>query len=430
MSSATAGASADLAHASRRAIVAACVGNAAEWYDFAIYGSLATVIGLVFFPTQDLATALSAAFATYGTAFLVRPLGALLFGRLGDVHGRRTVLVRVVFLMAGATTCVALLPGYATIGLLAPVVLVLLRAAQGLAAGGELGVAAVFILENAHHARRGQNAAWHTATMAIGIGTGMAVGGVLSFLFSDIGLDSGWWRIAFLLAFPLGFIGVQLRRRVAETPQFEALRTDSRLVDHPVRELWTYHRSAVLRGFCLIAAGSLAFNTFFIFMPNNLISRRGGELGPVLLVTASALGVLAIAAVALGRLSDHIGRRPVVIGSTLALLIVPVPMSLLTVRGSLVSLFVAEALVGVAVAGVLSVAMLGELFAAPLRSTGLALTAGLATALIGGTAPLVDQLLVTLVDLEAGPGTYVAVMASLALIALRSWPETAFRELI
>jgi MFS transporter, MHS family, proline/betaine transporter len=332
--------------------------------------------------------------------------------------------------MAGATTCVALLPGYATIGLLAPVVLVLLRAAQGLAAGGELGVAAVFILENAHHARRGQNAAWHTATMAIGIGTGMAVGGVLSFLFSDTGLDSGWWRIAFLLAFPLGFIGVQLRRRVAETPQFEALRTDSRLVDHPVRELWTYHRSAVLRGFCLIAAGSLAFNTFFIFMPNNLISRRGGELGPVLLVTASALGVLAIAAVALGRLSDHIGRRPVVIGSTLALLIVPVPMSLLTVRGSLVSLFVAEALVGVAVAGVLSVAMLGELFAAPLRSTGLALTAGLATALIGGTAPLVDQLLVTLVDLEAGPGTYVAVMASLALIALRSWPETAFRELI
>jgi MFS transporter, MHS family, proline/betaine transporter len=147
MSSATAGASADLAHTSRRAIVAACVGNAAEWYDFAIYGSLATVIGLVFFPTQDLATALSAAFATYGTAFLVRPLGALLFGRLGDAHGRRTVLVRVVFLMAGATTCVALLPGYATIGLLAPVVLVLLRAAQGLAAGGELGVAAVFILE-------------------------------------------------------------------------------------------------------------------------------------------------------------------------------------------------------------------------------------------------------------------------------------------
>ena len=300
-------------------------------------------------------------------------------------QGRRTVLVRVVFLMAGATTCVALLPGYATIGLLAPVVLVLLRAAQGLTAGGELGIAAVFILENAHHARRGQTAAWHTATMAIGIGTGMAMGGVLSSLFSETGLDSGWWRIAFLLAFPLGFIGVQLRRRVAETSQFEALRTDSRLVDHLARELWTYHRSAVLGGFCLIAAGSLAFNTFFIFMPNNLISRRGGELGPVLLVTASALGVVAIAAVALGRLSDHIGRRPVVVGSTAALLILPLSdepsgstrIARQPLRG--------RGLGRVAVAGVLSVAMLGELFAVPVRSTGFALTAGLATAIIGGT---------------------------------------------
>src|SRR4030095_12809121 len=156
----------------------------------------------------------------------------------------RTVLVRVVFLMAGATTCVGLLPGYATIGLLAPVVSVLLRAAQGLAAGGELGVAAVFILENAHQARRGQTAAWHTATMAIGIGTGMAVGGVLSYFFSETGLDSGWWRIAFLLALTLGFIGVQLRRRVAETPQFEALRTDSRLPDHTARALWASHQPA------------------------------------------------------------------------------------------------------------------------------------------------------------------------------------------
>jgi MFS transporter, MHS family, proline/betaine transporter len=120
----------------------------------------------------------------------------------------------------------------------------------------------------------------------------------------------------------------------------------------------------------------------------------------------------------------------VVIGSTAALLILPLPMSLVAVRGSLVSLFVAEALVGVAVAGVLSVAMLGELFTVPVRSTGFALTAGLATALIGGTAPLVDQLLVVFVDLEAGPGIYVAVMASLALVALRRWPETAFRELI
>jgi MHS family proline/betaine transporter-like MFS transporter len=175
--------------ASRRAIAAACIGNAAEWYDFAIYGALATVVGFVYFPSADFATALSAAFAVYGTGLVVRPLGALVFGRMGDIRGRRAVLITVIFLMTGATAGVGFLPGYATIGLLAPIVLVLLRAAQGLAAGGELGAASVFILENARNSRRGQAGSWQTATMAVGIGAGMGVAGVLSYL---VGEDGRW----------------------------------------------------------------------------------------------------------------------------------------------------------------------------------------------------------------------------------------------
>ena len=419
----------DVRDPSQLAIAAACVGNAAEWYDFAIYGAMATVVGLVFFPAADPAAALSAAFAAYGTAFLVRPLGALLFGRLGDTRGRRTVLVRVIFVMAGATAGVALLPGYAVIGVLAPILLMLLRAAQGLAAGGELGVAAVFILEKATSSRRGQAASWHMATMAVGIGTGMAVTGALSYLFAGYGLESGWWRVAFLLALPLGLIGIYLRRRVTETEQFVALQDESKLVSQPVRDLWNRQRRAVGRGFWLIAAGSLAFNTFFIFMPNNRISRHDAGLAQTLLVTAGALGLAAVAALVLGRASDHVGRRPVVIGSTAALAFLATPMGLLASRGSLLGLFVAELLIGVAVAGVLSFAMLGELFEAPVRSTGLALTGGLATALIGGTAPLMAQMLVRATHMEALPGIYVAVIAGVALVALRGWPETAFTDL-
>ncbi len=365
---------------SRRAIAAACIGNAAEWYDFAIYGALATVVGFVFFPSKDLATALSAAFAVYGTALVLRPLGALAFGRLGDTRGRRTVLITVIFLMTGATAGVGLLPGYATIGLLAPILLVLLRAAQGLAAGGELGAAAVFILENAQSSRRGQAGSWQTATMAVGIGAGMGVAGALSYLFGEDGRWSGWWRIAFLLALPLGLIGLYLRRRVAETQQFVVLQTTSRLLDHPARELWKRHKAAVLRGFCLIAAGSLAFNTFFIFMPNNLISRHGAGLSPTLLVTAAALAAAAVAALALGRVSDRVGRRPVAIGSSAALVVLAVPATVVATRGSLLGLVLAQVVIGMAVAGVLSIAMLGEAFPAPVRSTGVALTAGIATA--------------------------------------------------
>ena len=387
------------------------------------------MVGLVFFPSKDLATALSAAFAVYGTALVLRPLGALAFGRLGDTRGRRTVLIAVIFLMTGATAGVGFLPGYATIGLLAPILLVLLRAAQGLAVGGELGAAAVFILENAQSSRRGQAGSWQVATMAVGIGAGMGVAGVLSYLFGETGRWSGWWRIAFLLALPLGLVGLYLRRRVAETQQFVVLQTTSQLLDHPARELWRRHKVALLRGFCLIAAGSLAFNTFFIFMPNNLISRYGAGLSSTLLVTAGALAAAAVAALALGRVSDRVGRRPVAISSSAALVVLDVPATVVATRGSLLGMVLAQVVMGMAVAGVLSVAMLGEAFPAPVRSTGVALTAGIATALIGGTAPWIAQILVKVTAAEAAPGVYVAAVGSLTLVALWSWPETAFRNL-
>ena len=191
---------------------------------------------------------------------------------------------------------------------------------------------------------------------------------------------------------------------MAETQQFVVLQTTSRLLDHPARELWKRHRAAVLRGFCLIAAGSLAFNTFFIFMPNNLISRHGAGLSPTLLVTAAALAVAAVAALALGRVSDRVGRRPVAIGSCAALVVLAMPATVLATRGSLLGLVLAQVLIGIAVAGVLSVAMLGEAFPAPVRSTGVALTAGIATALIGGTAPWIAQILVRVTACRGGPG--------------------------
>ncbi len=414
---------------SRRAIAAACVGNAAEWYDFAIYGALATVIGVVFFPAADPAAALSAAFAAYGTALLVRPFGALIFGRMGDRRGRRSVLVLMIFLMAGATSIVAFLPGYVAIGVLAPIMLVLLRATQGLAAGGELGVAAVFLLEHARHGERGRTSSWHTATMGIGIGVGMAVVAVLNYLFGRDGQSWDWWRLAFLLAIPLGVIGLLLRRRITDTTPFLTLRAASGLIDRPVAELWRHHRISLVRGFCLLAAGSLAFNTFFIFMPNNLIIRHGADLSPTLLVTGVALGLAAFAALQWGRLSDRVGRRPVVISSAAALAVLALPLSILGTQGSVLGLFVAEAVIAVAIAGVLSMATVGELFPAALRSTGFGLSAGLATALIGGTAPWVAQLLVTATSVETAPGLFVAAMALIALIALRRWPESAFTSL-
>jgi MHS family proline/betaine transporter-like MFS transporter len=199
----------------RTAVLALCLGNAVQWYDFALYGAFATIIGPVFFPAEDPSVVMLAAFATYSTALIIRPVGALLFGRMADLRGRRAVFVPVILLMAGATAAVGFLPGYATIGILAPITLIMLRAAQGLAAGGELGVAAVLILERAPSNQRGQLASWHTATLALGLGAGMAVASALLLAQRSDPWEIGWWRLAFILALPLapGLCAAESARR-------------------------------------------------------------------------------------------------------------------------------------------------------------------------------------------------------------------------
>jgi MHS family proline/betaine transporter-like MFS transporter len=400
-----------------------------QWYDFALYGAFATIIGPVFFPAEDPSTVLLAAFAVYGTALIIRPVGAVLFGQLADRRGRRAVFVPIIALMAGATAAVGFLPGYAAIGVLAPAILLLLRAAQGLAAGGELGVAGVLIFERAPSRQRGQFSSWHTATLALGLGAGMAVAALLLVVQRTDPLEVGWWRLAFILALPLGLVARFVRSRVTETSQFLAVQQSGQLIKKPIPALWANDRLAVLRGFALIAAGSLAFNTFFIFMPNHLAAERHVDLASTLLITAATLCVMAAAALALGRVSDAVGRRRVAIWSAFGLAVLAGPMALMA-SASQLGLLLGQLIMGVVLAGVLLVAMVGELFPAPLRSTGMSITAGLATALVGGTAPVIDQILVSRLGIDIAPGIYVSVVACLALLALWRWPETAFRSTI
>jgi MFS transporter, MHS family, proline/betaine transporter len=412
--------------ASRRALLAACVGNVVEWYDFAIFGALGVVLVPVFFPSEEGADLLLAAFAVYATAFLARPLGAVLAGRRGDVHGRQRALASVVLVMSVATAAIGLLPGHARIGVLAGVLLVVLRATQGLAAGGELGLAAVFMAEHAPRRRRGVIASWHTATLALGVGLGFGVGGLI--LWTTSGDDrGGWWRIAFLAALPLGLVGVYVRRRVTDTPLF--VHADAERPAKPVREVWLQCRPELRAGFALAATGSLAFNTWFVFLPNHLVATTDRTLAAALLTSLAGLLVAAGAAVGFGRWSDLRGRRPIVLGCVAAVTLSAVPMWLLAGSGSLVALAAAQSLVGAALGGVLSVAMLAELFPTRLRATGLALTAGLGTAVLGGTAPLVEQILVTVTGFDLIPAVYVTVVAAVALFALAGRPETAASEL-
>lgn len=399
-----------------------------EWYDFAIYAALGVVITPLFLPTRDPDLLLLATFSLYATAFLLRPMGAVLFGRWADAHGRQGAFVTVLVLMSVATAAVGLLPVYATVGIIAPVALLMLRAVQGVAAGGELGLAAVFIAESAPKGRRGSFGAWHAATLALGLATGLGVGGLVQLLPSEM-VQAGWWRAPLLIAVPLGLVGIYLRRSGQETVAYVGSRRAPLGGKGTVRQVWSSHRRGALTGFSVIAAGSLTFNTFFVFLPNHLVAT--GQWAASQTLFAAVIGLLATAASALGlgALSDRTGRRPVVLGSLLVLVVAAAPLMLLTRSEDLRVIVLVEVIAGLAIGGVLSVALLTEMFPTAVRATGLGLTAGLATALIGGTAPLVDQLLVVSTGRDLAPAAYVAAVAAISFLVLWRWPETAFRDL-
>jgi MFS transporter, MHS family, proline/betaine transporter len=415
--------------APRRALVAAAVGNLVEWYDLAVFGAFASVIAGTFFPGTDRTASLLAAFAVYSGAFVFRPVGAILFGRSGDRRGRRDVLTTVIVMMSLATAGIGVVPGYAAIGLLAPVLLVLCRSVQGLSVGGEAGGASAFVVEYASAGRRGLYGAWLWATVALGLGAGIGMAALLARLLPP-GLVEAWgWRLAFLIALPLGLIGLYMRLRLDETAPFRAARDAGAIVRHPVRETVRAFPGRVAIGFALVAAASVTFNTFFVFLPNHLASTLGVPLEMAL--GAALLGLLtaAIVSPALGSLSDRVGRKPLLVAGSLGLLILIMPAYLLIQGGRPVSMALAYVLIGMALSCFVLPTFLSELFPTPVRATALAITYGLPTALAGGTAPFLATLLVLRTGNPVLPAWYaIAVTLAAAACALRV-RETAFRPL-
>ena len=407
----------------RRTLAGACLGNAVEWYDFAVYGALSTVLARAFFPGGGQA-ALAATFAIFATSFVARPVGAVLVGRRSDRGGRRPALSRMIAVMSVATAAIGLLPTWSTVGVLAPVSLLLLRLAQGFSAGGEVPSSVAFLIESAPDGRRGWYGGWHLGSIALGLAGGYGIAALLSATLSADALLSWGWRVAFLVAAPLGLTARYIRRRLDETPVFLA-------VDAPaapkVGDVLRGRGGRVARGFLAVAALSLAFNVWFVFIPSLLTATDGVPLTRSLAFAVVGLCAAAATAPAVGRLSDRIGRRAVLIGGTLAVAAFAVPGFGLA-RHSTVGLFASAFVMGVLIGTLVVSAFVAELFPTAVRATGVAVTYGVASAVFGGTAPLVATLLADASLTWAVPG-YVATMAVLACAAAVTAEETAFGEL-
>ncbi|WP_428032336.1 MFS transporter [Ancylobacter sp.] len=406
-----------------RALIAGALGNALEWYDFAAYGFLAAIFARNFFPGSDAFVGLIAAFGVFAASFVMRPVGGVVFGHIGDRYGRRRALFISAGMMTGSTVAIGLLPTYATLGAAAPLLLLLLRLLQGLSIGGEYTTSAIFLAENAPMRRRGLIASFAGCGASGGTLLGSAVGALTATAMSTDDLVAWGWRIPFLLGILLGGFTLYLRststgqdaiapvRRPGHLPLVEALRSDGR----------DMIRAAVLN----LTLG-VSFYMLFVYLTTYMHQVDGLTERLSLQINTISMVVVLVLAPVFAALSDRIGRKPVIVAGLAGLVLFSWPLFRLLDSGS----------AGYALLGQLGFAVLTACYAGPMpcalvemfrpatRCTALSLSYNLALGIAGGTAPMVAVYLVDREQYDMGPAVYLIAVAVLSLAAALTMRET------
>ncbi|HEY0641279.1 MAG TPA: MFS transporter [Pseudonocardiaceae bacterium] len=411
----------------RRVAVAACLASTFEWYDYFIFGiAAALVFGEVFFPAASPVAGILAAFATFAVGFVVRPIGAALAGHLGDKYGRKPALVLALATMGLATTGIGLIPSYASIGILAPILLVALRLLQGVAVGAQWGGAMLLATEYAPPGKRGLYGSFVQVGVVIGVVFANASFNILDRRAGDALVE--WaWRIPFLVGPLVLILAWFIHTRIDETPEFR--NRTSVPTRSPVREVLRHHRRTVL-----LAGGSFAVHlaTFYILI-TGVLDYATRELGmsrsSVLAVTMVVAGAQMITIPLAARISDRIGRIRVYTFGVVGLLVWAVPMFLLIDTATVAGLATAQ-LVGATFLSCIygpQAALFAELFDPEVRYTGASLGYQIASVLGGGLAPFLMVLLLESTGTSLSVSAYIIVLAAIALAAIAALRRTRTR---
>nr|WP_234380368.1 MFS transporter [Streptomyces sp. NRRL F-5122] len=417
----------------RRAVKAAALGNAMEWFDFGVYSYIAVTLGKVFFPSGSPTAQLLSTFGAFAAAFLVRPLGGTVFGPLGDRVGRQKVLALTMIMMAAGTFAIGLIPSYATIGVGAPVLLLAARLVQGFSTGGEYAGASTFIAEYAPDKRRGFFGSWlEFGTLAGYIG-GAGLVTLLTALLSSDDLVAWGWRIPFLIAGPMGIIGLYLRMRLEETPAFaaEVEKAEAARPRVPLREMITGQWKALLLCMGLVLVFNVTDYMLLSYMPSYLTSELKYDETHGLLVVLGVMALMMVVQPFAGALTDRIGRRPLIAAGCAGFLFLSVPAVLLIRQGGLLAVAL-----GVGALGLLLVcftaampAALPALFPTRVRFGSLSIGFNVSVSLFGGTTPLVVTALIGATGNMMMPAYYMMAAAVIGGAAVWFMAESAGRPL-
>ena len=403
------------------------LGNFIEWFDYASYSYLATVIANVFFPSDDPFVSTMNTFAVFALSFLVRPIGALFWGNMGDKKGRKWALAISILCMSGATFLIGCLPGYAMVGFLAPLLLLVLRMVQSFSASGEYAGAATFIAEYAPKNKRG----FYCSMVPASTATGLLVGSLFaSFMFNTWGADSQFvtewgWRIPFWLAGPLGLITHYIREHLEDSPVYEKMQDDLKAKGQtgeqtPVRTLLGKHlkRTIISFGACMLNA--VGFYAVLTYLPNYLETVLMYDPGQATIITNIVLIVYIGFIFFSGHISDTFGRKKMLITACVGFIVCTVPAFMLLSSMNFVVILIVELFMALLLTindGTLS-SYLNETFPTEVRFSGFAFSFNLANAIFGGSASYISFFLIDLTGSNLAPAYYMVAISVIAFIAM------------
>ena len=411
----------------RRTIAAGTIGTILEWYDFGVYAFLATVLARHYFPAGDSAVSLIATFGVFASGYLMRPVGAVVLGHIGDRFGRRPALIVAVSVMAAASTAIAVVPTYETIGLAAPILLTALRLLQGVAVGGEYTGALVFLVEAAPTRRRALVAGAALAAGVVGVLLASGAAALVSNLLTEDAFTDWGWRLLYAPAPLLGIVGVFLRRRLAVSGGDDEATARSLPIVVAVRDHWP----SLFKVMGLTATNAVGNYTVFIYGATYLQTVAGLPETTALDINTATTAVLLALILVFAWLADRIGRRPVMIFGAGGMVLCSYPLFILFGSGdpglALLAQLGFAVLIGAMGGG--AAATLCELFPRAVRYTGVSVGYGITFGLLGGTAPLVATSLIDVTGNRLSPAFAMMLAAGIGLVALRYTPETRGRAL-
>jgi MFS transporter, MHS family, proline/betaine transporter len=412
-----------------KAVAGAGVGNILEWYDFTVYAYLAGILGTKFFVSGDENTALLATFAVFGVGFAARPIGGLLIGMFGDKFGRKPALLLTFLMIAGSTGLIGILPTYASIGIAAPILLVVARLLQGLSAGGEWGGAASFLVEWAPSHRRGLYGSLHPCAVCLGLLLGSGVTGALTTALGSAVMADWGWRVPFLLGALIGPLGFFVRRRIDETPIFQRAQKNPQA---SVMENFSMPR-AMLLAFAFPAVQSVIVYVLLSYFPTFSQRYAGLNASAALWSTALATLVMGLSCVASGWLSDKVGRKACMLAASVLVLVLAYPLLSAALNGAslwtvvlIQSLF--AAFCGLFLGGM--PAALVEIFPTTRRLTGLTTAYNLQSMVFGGFAPFIASWLIARTGAPISVSYFIIFAAAISTIAVLMMRETSKQRLV